>query len=159
MFHLFPLENSVRSRKENSLFISIIIFSLEGEELFLMCWFQIKVFCLTCLSQVLLSQRNLNPLGIHLKFSLPMACNHTARTCLARLQTDFVYHLQLGYCDWFKILGWPWLKLLHRNCISIRGMHFIQWIVTYKSFARIACLQFLTILLDPVIQVADQTTG
>lgn len=101
MFHLFPLENSVRSRKENSLFISIIIFSLEGEELFLMCWFQIKVFCLTLLSQVLLSQRNLNPLGIHLKFSLPMACNHTARTCLARLQTDF---MSIIY-NWGTVIG------------------------------------------------------
>lgn len=69
-----------------------------------------------------------------------------------------VFQLQLC-CDWFKILGCPWLKLLHQNCISIRGMHFIQRIVTYKSFARIACLQFLTILFAPVMQVADQTTG
>ena len=71
----------------------------------------------------------------------------------------WVFHLQLGCCDWFKVLGWPLLKLLHCSCISIRGMHFIQRIVTYKSFARIACLQFLTILFAPVMQVADQTTG
>lgn len=125
-----------------------------------MCWFQIKVFCLTCLSQVLLKSTEFesirHPFKIFSSNGLQSHCQNMLGKITNRL---YVYHLQLGYCDWFKILGWPWLKLLHRNCISIRGMHFIQRIVTYRSFARIAFLQFLTILLDPVIQVADQTTG